>query len=749
MAKSKKQTSVRKAIIAFAVLVAIFVYASAFLFDLQLVQGEELKNKTTNQSLSTTVLTPNRGTIYDATGTKILAQSASVWTIALEPSYFGDDDDMRRLVSTGLAPILEMEAEDIYDKTKENNSFTFLKRKVENDVGEEIIRFMEENNIGGGIRILEDYKRYYPYGTLASSVIGFTGTDGNGLYGIEMQYEDELSGTAGKLVNAKNATGTDMPFQYEQMVSAEDGYDLILTIDETVQSICEKYLADGIEKYDVKNSGAAIVMNVNTGAIIALATGEQFDLNDPWTLVNEETQATIDALPENERDSAYSDALYKQWRNKAVSDTYEPGSVFKDVTAAAALESGSINIETTFSCHGVYTPTNSVQSIRCWVSRYGYNHGVQTVVEGLCNSCNPFFMQTAEAMGSQTFYNYYESFGFTEKTGVDLPGEAIGSYHSLEELNPVELATASFGQGITVTPIQMITAVAAIANGGYLVQPHVVSKVLDNEGNIIEIAEEESKRQVISEETAKTVTDILEQNATTGSGKSGYVEGYRIAGKTGTSEKVAKYLENPDLGMDFIASYAGFAPADNPEYALLLFFDEPDRETASGGGQAGPVFANIMKEILPYLGVQSSITEEEFNETRAIAPGLVGMTVAEAENMAAASGLTAEVFGDADDNLIVSMQVPSEGSEMPKGGKIVLYTDESVQAEQLVVVPDFTGLTVSECNAVAADNNIQIILTGAKTSGDIKAQGQNIFAGEKVKPGTVITITLVDYSGIE
>ncbi len=746
MFKNKKQAAITKTYIVFIVLILLFVYATIFLIDLQFVRGEEYRQITVTQSLKTTELTPDRGTIYDAAG-NVLAQSASVWTVALEPSYFGNDEEgdaVRQLIAQGLAPILDMTADEIYEKTKQDTSFTYLKKQIETSVKDEIVTFLTENEITGGVSLIEDYKRYYPYGSLASAVIGFTGTDGIGLYGIELEYDDDLTGTAGTLVSAKNAVGNDMPFQYEQMVSAEDGYDLVLTIDQNVQSICEKYLREAIVEYSVNKSGAAIVMNVNTGAIIAMATGEQFDLNEPWTIVNQNTLAEIELLPEEEQGQATSNALYAQWRNKAVSDTYEPGSVFKDVTAAAALDSASISVDTRFNCTGSYIPVGAPDHdpIRCAISVVGGAHGEQTVHEGLMNSCNPFFMQTAEAMGADTFFSYFEGFGFTEKTEIDLPGEAMGQYHELDALNAVELATASFGQGIAVTPIQMITAVAAVANGGYIVQPHVVDRVLDSDGNIVSSADTEYKRQVISEETAQIVTETLTENATTGGSRSGYVEGYNLAGKTGTSEKVAQYYEDTSKPMEYIVSYGGFGPSEDPEYALLVFLDEPERTIASGAGQAGPLFADIMEEILPYLGVESSIPQtEEVEDTRTLAPSMIGYTVAEAREELENMGLYSDVVGETDGTDQVVLQVPTAGTELPKGGKVVLYIQEEVTDNQLVTVPNFSGLTISECNAIAAESDIQVILKGTDTNGNYKAITQSLSPGEPVKPGTVLTVT--------
>ena len=556
----------------------------------QLVRGEELKAKAVDQSLQSTELTPMRGTIYDATGTKVLAQSASVWTVALEPNYIDTEDGDDVKIAKGLSEILGLDYDSVLEKTHRQSYYIYVKRKVETEVRDQILAMIDEQEIGRGIILEEDYKRYYPYGTTASTVLGFTGTDNQGLAGVETQYDDELSGTAGRLVSAKNAIGTDMPFQYDQYIEATDGYDLVLTIDETVQSIVEKHLEAGLEACGALEGGTAIVMNVNTGAILALSTKGDYDPNSPFE-ISEEAEAEIPELAEAEiqdrlekeqqelntlqmkvdtsetdeereeaqmalsdydrltsediaelretlEDEAYANAQNKQWRNKAVSDTYYPGSVFKMITGAMALEEGIVTEDTTYTCTGAWEFGNGIEPISCW---YHAGHGLETFVDGICNSCNPYMIWLGQQLGRETFFNYFEAFGFTERTGIDLPGEAGSLYYDVDGLNTVELATESFGQNFSITPMQMITAICAVANGGYLVQPHVVDRMLDSEGNIVQTTDTSHKRQVISEDVSARITKILQRNATSESGKNGYVAGYRVAGKTGTSEKVAGY----------------------------------------------------------------------------------------------------------------------------------------------------------------------------------------------------------------
>ena len=609
MAKGTTEKMWRKALLLTAALVFVgFGAVVISLFRWQIIRGEEMSIAALDQSLRSTTLSAMRGTIYDATG-KVLAQSASVWTVVLEPASFADYDDpegTRQKVASGLAAILDMDEEEVYEKTQGSSYFVYLKRRVETSVRDEINEFLEAEGISSGVRLIEDYKRYYPYGTVASTVLGFTGTDGQGLEGLELQYDTQLRGTAGRLISSRNALGTDMPFEYEQYVEAQDGNNLVLTIDETVQSILEKYLAEGVDQFNVKNGAVAIMMDVNTGAILGLATTPTYDPNDPFTIYDEDLQAQIDALSGEEQDQAFNDAQLKQWRNKAVSDTYYPGSVFKMCTYAMGLEEGVVTEQTTYTCTGSVLVDGWDDPIHCW--RHS-GHGLETFRDGLCNSCNPYTIYIGQLLGGETFAKYREAFGFTESTGIDLPGEAVTLYHSAIELinTPSNLAVESFGQNFSITPLHMITAAAAIANGGYLVTPHVVDRVVDQDGNIVQTADTSYRRQVISEETSAAITDILQQNVESGSATGGYVAGYRICGKTGTSEKVDKWNEDRTQDMEYIASYCGFAPAEDPQYALLVFFDEPDDDTNGGynGGNAvaGPYFAKMMEEILPYLGV--------------------------------------------------------------------------------------------------------------------------------------------------
>ncbi len=745
----------RKALLLTAALVFVgFGAVVISLFRWQIVRGEEMSIAALDQSLRSTTLSAMRGTIYDATG-KVLAQSASVWTVVLEPAYFADYDDpegARQKVASGLAAILDMDEEEVYEKTQGSSYFVYLKRRVETSVRDEINEFLEAEGISSGVRLIEDYKRYYPYGTVASTVLGFTGTDGQGLEGLELQYDTQLRGTAGRLISSRNALGTDMPFEYEQYVEAQDGNNLVLTIDETVQSILEKYLAEGVDQFNVKNGAVAIMMDVNTGAILGLATTPTYDPNDPFTIYDEDLQAQIDALSGEEQDQAFNDAQLKQWRNKAVSDTYYPGSVFKMCTYAMGLEEGVVTEQTTYTCTGSVLVDGWDDPIHCW--RHS-GHGLETFRDGLCNSCNPYTIYIGQLLGGETFAKYREAFGFTESTGIDLPGEAVTLYHSAIELinTPSNLAVESFGQNFSITPLHMITAAAAIANGGYLVTPHVVDRVVDQDGNIVQTADTSYRRQVISEETSAAITDILQQNVESGSATGGYVAGYRICGKTGTSEKVDKWNEDRTQDMEYIASYCGFAPAEDPQYALLVFFDEPDDDTNGGynGGNAvaGPYFAKMMEEILPYLGVEAQYNEEEYANLDTVAPTVTGLTLEEAYAKLEEAGLTYSVIGDeSDSSITVTAQVPEAGGAVPKDGQVVLYTNGYDEASTYVTVPNFLGYDVTNASYLASINGLQISVSGSSSS-TATVTAQSVADGEQVQQGTVITLTFVDNANAE
>lgn len=708
------------------------------LFQLSVIQGEALQQKAVDQQLMDTVINAKRGTIYDTNG-KILAQSATVWKVVLAPINFKTDEE-RTIVSKGLAEILDLKQEDIFEKAKEQSYYVIVKRQIESDVRDKLLKFIDEledeYEIKGVINLIEDYKRYYPFDSFASSVIGFTGSEGQGLEGIESMYDSYLTGTPGRVVTAKMPYGTEMPFEYDQKEDAVDGNNLVLTIDETIQHILEKYLDQGIAENDVRDGAVAIMMDVKTGAILGMAKREGYDLNDPFTLADEEEQKRIDKLPEDEQAEAKAEALQKQWRNKAISDTYYPGSVWKVITSCMGLEEGVITDESSYTCTGSYVPGEGIQPIHCHNTS---GHGTQNFDEALSNSCNPAFMMIGQGIGSEKFWQYYQAFGFSETTGIDLPGESEDIFFAdggvPGAMSITDLAVASFGQQFAITPIQMVTALAAVGNGGKLMQPYIVKQITDQDGNVVENTKPTVKRQVVSKEVTDRVLSAMEKNAKTGSAKNGYVAGYRIAGKTGTSEKKTKDENGVD---NYIASYGGVAPANDPQVALLVFFDSPKGASYYGSAVAAPVFANIMAEVLPYLNIEAQYTEEEINEMDTVAENYVGMTASEAENKATAGGFEPIIKGNGEK---VLSQIPAAESRLPQGGTLVLYTDSESATDDIVEVPDLTGMTVAAANETAAAYNLNISISGSNSAGEGISYAQDIKAGTKVSPGTVVAVS--------
>lgn len=720
----------RTAVLIILILIVGFGAALTRLSYLTLVQGSSLQEAAVDQQLKDTTLPAKRGTIYDASGT-VLAESASVWQVVMAPINF-KTDEQRVAVAKGLSEILELDYNNVYEKTKQESYYVVVKRKIEVEARDKILEFIDEidekYDCGNVIDLLDDYKRYYPQDDLASCVIGFTGSDEQGLEGIEYEYDEYLSGVPGRIITAKNARGTQMPFEYEQNVEAEDGNNIYLTIDETIQSICEKYMKQGIVDNNVLNRGVCIAMDVNTGAILAMVTVDGYNLNDPYTLSDEQREE-INKLPEEERAQAESEALSAMWRNKAITDTYMPGSVFKICTAAMALEEGKVNENSTFTCGG--SMTISDKTIHCHETK---GHGTQDFLHAICNSCNPAFMQIGQLLGMDKFRQYYQGFGFSERTGIDLPGEAEDTFWEEEAMNEVDLAVASFGQNFSITPIQMITACSAVANGGYVLEPYVVSKITDSDGNVVKTVEKTVKRQVISKETSDKMNEFLSYNTSTAGATAGYVTGYNIAGKTGTSEKIGSEVESV-FSKDYISSFCGYAPANDPQIAMLVFFDTPSGDAYYGSQVSSPVFINIMSEVLPYLEIKTQYTEEELNYIDVSAGDYTGLTVNEAQTAAENDGFTTTVKGEGE---TVISQIPSVSSKIPTGGNVVLYTDDSSTAET-VTVPNLVGFTASEVNSVASAYGLNVSFTGAVSSGGISSS-QDIVEGTQVSPGTVITV---------
>lgn len=727
----------RTAILILLILVLGFGAAVLRLTYLTTVQSSELQESAVDLQLADTTVSAKRGTIYDANG-NVLAESASVWQVVMSPVNF-KNDKQRQAAAKGLSEIFDLEYNDVLDDTKQQSHYVVVKRRIESDEREKVLELIDtlkkDYSCSGVIQLLDDYKRYYPKNSLASSVIGFTGSDDQGLEGIEYEYDSYLSGTPGRIITAQNARGTDMPFRYEQNVESEDGNNVYLTIDETIQSICEKYMQKGVEDNNVLSKGVCIAMDVNTGAILAMVTTDGYDLNNPYEL-SAKDKKKIKSTPKKKQAEAESAALSNMWRNKAVADTYMPGSVFKMCVASAALEENLVNEKTSFTCTGSILVEG--ETIHC--SNIA-GHGTQNFVEVISNSCNPAFIQIGQMLGAGKFRQYYQGFGFSDKTGIDLPGEAEDSFWKEGKMGGVDLAVASFGQNFTITPIQMITACAAVSNGGYVVQPHVVSKITDSKGNVIKNVDKKVKRQVISDDTSKKMNEYLEYNTERQGAAAGYISGYKVAGKTGTTEKRGVTKFESSFSEDYISSFCGYAPADDPQIAMLVFFDTPDGDAYYGSQVSSPVFINIMSEVLPYLDVKTSYTDEELGYVDASAGDYTGVSVDEAKTAVEADGFTATVKGNG--STVIS-QIPTVSSGLQKGGSIVLYTDSDSQSET-VSVPSLIGLSPDEVNNVASAYGLNVSFSGATTSSGTSSS-QNIEAGTSVSPGTVITVSFADSS---
>lgn len=727
----------RTAILILLILVLGFGAAVLRLTYLTTVQSSELQESAVDLQLADTTVSAKRGTIYDANG-NVLAESASVWQVVMSPVNF-KNDKQRQAAAKGLSEIFDLEYNDVLDDTKQQSHYVVVKRRIESDEREKVLELIDtlkkDYSCSGVIQLLDDYKRYYPKNSLASSVIGFTGSDDQGLEGIEYEYDSYLSGTPGRIITAQNARGTDMPFRYEQNVESEDGNNVYLTIDETIQSICEKYMQKGVEDNNVLNKGVCIAMDVNTGAILAMVTTDGYDLNNPYEL-SAKDKKKIKSTPKKKQAEAESAALSNMWRNKAVADTYMPGSVFKMCVASAALEENLVNDKTSFTCTGSIEVEG--ETIHC--SNIS-GHGTQNFVEAISNSCNPAFIQIGQMLGAGKFRQYYQGFGFSDKTGIDLPGEAEDSFWKEGKMGGVDLAVASFGQNFTITPIQMITACAAVSNGGYVVQPHVVSKITDSKGNVIKTVDKKVKRQVISDDTSKKMNEYLEYNTERQGAAAGYISGYKVAGKTGTTEKRGVTKVESSFSEDYISSFCGYAPADDPQIAMLVFFDTSDGDAYYGSQVSSPVFINIMSEVLPYLDVKTSYTDEELGYVDASAGDYTGVSVDEAKTAVEADGFTATVKGNG--STVIS-QIPTVSSGLQKGGSIVLYTDSDSQSET-VSVPSLIGLSPDEVNDVASAYGLNVSFSGATTSSGTSSS-QNVEAGTSVSPGTVITVSFADSS---
>lgn len=713
---------------------------------LQFVEGAKYQQMATEQQTKTRVITAKRGTIYDRNG-NTLAVSATVYRVTINPRDIKNDEnhpnveEHQKYVAQKLAEILELDYQEVYKKVMATNAYQEIKRKVEDDVIDVLQAWMDSEKIFG-VYIDEDAKRYYPNNSLAAHIIGFTGTDDQGLSGIEAIYDDYLTGTDGYILSAVDAKQNALPLGEETRVEPENGNDITLTIDETIQYLVEKSIAQTVEDCDVQEGAACIVMDPYTAEILAIASNPTFNLNDPFAFptghaltVEGYTEETWTGKTQAEVEILNSTV----WRSKAISDTYEPGSTFKSISAAIFLEEGIVTKNSIVDD----TPISVLGSspIRCWLRSNTSNHGQETFEKAVWNSCNPVFAKMALKTGVTTYYNYVEAFGFKSKTGINFPGEGTSIFHT----NPTELdmAVTSFGQRFQVTPLQMATAYCALANGGQLLVPQLVKTVTDGNGNILEKSEKEVVRQVISEETSQTVVDILEGVVSEGTGSNAYIKGLRIAGKTGTSETLTTEIDGR-----YVASFIGIAPADDPEIVLVYIMDHPNvGETYNGGGHVcAPPAGKLIEEILNYLKVERIYSDDDASEVKKTTsvPNLEGKTVAEATSLLSGQKLNIKVVGEAaDDSQIVVSQMPASGYLIPEDSTVVVYTSNG--EPETVIVPDLTGLSVNAALKKLNEFNLCMKIYGKGT-----VMSQEPAAGTEVPIGTIITVDFrTFYAGAE
>ena len=716
--------------------VVMFVLLFFRLFDLQITRHEELQGKAVNQQTRRTVVTANRGTIYDAGG-NILAISSSAETIILSPleidNAVNDTENpvswTKESLAAGLAEILGKDASAIRKRMDNVKSqYEVIQLRADEDTAAKVRSYVDENKIAG-VHLVADTKRYYPYGSLAAQVIGFVGDENTGLYGLEAYYEKELEGQSGLVISSKDQAENDMLYTYEQYFAAKNGSDLTLTLDTTIQYYLEKGIESMVDTFSAANGASGIVMDAKTGGVLAMASYPNYDLNDFLTVSDQTLQERIER-----GESTVADMQLLQWRNKALNDTYEPGSTFKILTLSAALEEGVVDKTTTVNCGG--SVNISGYTIHC-SNKNG--HGLQTLVQSVGNSCNPAFINYGLRIGSEKFYEYMRSFGLMNTTGIDLGGEAVGVFAADSSFTQLDLACYAFGQNFTVTPLALIAAQAACINGGYLHTPYLVERITDSDGNVTYRHDDTPVRQVISEQTSATVRECLEYVVASGTGKNGQVAGYRIGGKTGTADK-------GQTG-DVVVSFLCFAPADDPQVIMLITMDTPSRATGtyvSGGNMVAPTASTVMAEILPYLGVEPSYSAEELLGMDTTVPNVIGMSVEEAKAKLKDRALSYKIVGDGE---TITDQTPAGGAIIPGKSSVILYAGEEKSTDKCVV-PHLIGKTPSEANTTATAAGLLIRFSGTtgSESSSVRVLSQSIDEGTEVEAGTVITVQLGDTS---
>lgn len=712
-----------------------FVVVTGSLVFINVVKGEEYSKKAYSQQMKNQIISPKRGAILDTNGS-VLAQSISVDTVSINPSsikYTNNKTVEPEKLAQIFSEIFDITYEDALAKAQSKKTVEIIAKKVEKEKVTKLQDWIKENNISTGINIDEDTKRSYPNNNLASNLIGFCGDDNTGLAGLEEKWNDTLTGTSGKIVTAKANGGEAISDENEQYVAAENGSNIYLTIDINIQKIAEKYLAQAVTENQCEKGGTVIIMNPQSGDILAMASNPDYNLNQPRDSVATGLQSTWDTLSSEDK----SNALYKLWRNKAVSDLYEPGSTFKLITSSIGLEEGKVSTDTNgdFNCNIVYYPAPD-QPISCW--RTYAAHGAQSLREALQNSCNPAFMQLGARIGARTSYKYYEAFElFSTRIGNTIASVSKPQFTELNKVGAVELATMSFGQRFSISPLQLITAVSAICNDGVLVEPRIVKKVENTDTNSAENLETKEIRQVISKDTADKVKDMMLSVVEKGTGKWAKVDGYTIGGKSGTSEPIESKKEEEG----YTASFIAISPIENTQVVCLVVLYKPEGAAGHQGGQtAGPVASQIMSEVLPYLGIPTNDTKVETTTTNTsiAVQDVTNKTIAEAKKVLKESGFNVSVSSSGDENnTLVSEQIPKSGIYLEEGSTIYLYTSES-SSKKTTKVPNIKGKTVAEATKILKDKNLNIKVDGDK--GIIVSQDPTFDV--EVEEGTVINVVI-------
>lgn len=752
--KTTDTKTLRRSVVLGAVMFFLFFCLLLAILKLQTVDYEKYQNKVINQLTTESEVLAERGKIYDRNG-QLLATNITTYRLFVSPRTIlsqseADGKQYDVIIATGLSTIVDGVS---YENVLKQTTYTkyldrTVARNVKEEKAEEIRKFIDENGLQDMVFLQAGATRYYPQGTLACHILGFTGSDGSGQYGIELQYNSTLSGTNGKYITARDSHGNEMPSEYQSYIEAQNGSSLTTTIDIYIQSALEEQLKTTYIESGGKERATGIVMDVNTGEILAMANYPDFDLNDPRKLNDDCAAILSDSgyLEDSEEYLALKQELQLlTWSNKAVTEIYMPGSTFKIVTAAMAYEEDLVVENEHFSCPGYHYVAG--RRIHCHKT---VGHGSLTFSEGIQQSCNPVLMMMGERIGQEKFYNYFRSFGYLQKTGIDLPGEGVSIFYQPDKFSVLDLATSSFGQNFKISPIQQLCAISAVANGGYLVTPHLAKEVIDEQGNVTRTFDTQIKRQVVSKETCTTIAKILEDGVSgTGGAKNAYVAGYRVAAKTGTSEKIDKSNQMNDGKDYYVCSCVGYAPADDPQIAVLILVDEPTKGVLYGSYVAAPYLANVMKTVLPYLGVEAVYTDKELENLAIEAPSVTTWSASYAKKFAEDLGFDVEIVGE---GTIVRSQSPAAGTKVESArAKLILYTDTNAE-RPLVTVPDLIGKTAVAANETLASRKLNIRIEG--TNNYLSGTGavaiyQSHAPGTLVEAGTAITVTFRNQEGDE